>query len=123
MCCIRMPRPGLRSIVGSTIVVCLGTAAGRPAPAQQPPAAQFEERIEVVEALVDVLVTDSQGNVVLGLRAEDFRIEVDGRPAEVTGATFYSNRRFLDSAVAARIGVDPEAVPDQRLFIVFFDDQ
>ena len=36
--------------------------------------------------------------------------------------TFYSNRRFLESAQAAeRLGVDQ--VPENRYFIIFFDDQ
>ncbi len=87
------------------------------------PAAQFEERVDVSEALLDVLVTDRDGNVVLGLEPEDFKVEVDGRPAEVTGATFYSNRRFLDSGAAERVGVDPSAVPDRRYFVLVFDDQ
>lgn len=89
----------------------------------QEPAAQFGEEVEVSEALLDALVTDREGNVVLGLGPEDFRIAVDGRPAEVTSATFYSNRRFLDEASAEALGVDPVAAKDRRLFLLFLEDQ
>jgi VWFA-related protein len=90
---------------------------------ETPPAGSFAERLEVSEALLDVLVTDRDGNVVLGLGPADFRVTVDGKQAEVTAASFYSNRRFLDSAAAARLGLDPSAVPDRRTFVLFFDDQ
>lgn len=100
----------------------LVTASGA-ALAQDPPAAQFEERVEVIEGLLDVLVTDRDGHVVLGLEPSDFRVHVDGRPAEVTGATFYSNRRYLGGVDAAKVGIDPDAVPDRRWFVLFFDDQ
>jgi len=92
-----------------------------PLAAQQPPA--FEERIEITEALVDVLVTDRDGNVILGLKPEDFQVREAGRPVEVVDATFYSNRRFLDAAGATRLGIDPAAVPDERLFVLLFHDQ
>jgi VWFA-related protein len=99
-------------------------AVATPLPAQDPPpAAQFEERVEVTEGLLDVLVTDRSGHVVLGLEPADFLVRVDGRPAEVTGATFYSNRRYLGGADAAKAGIDPGAVPDHRWFVLFFDDQ
>ncbi|MCM2269536.1 MAG: VWA domain-containing protein [Thermoanaerobaculia bacterium] len=95
-----------------------------PLAAQSPsPPAAFEGRVEVTEALVDVLVTDRDGNVILGLAAGDFQVREAGRPVEVIGATFYSNRRFLDAAGAARLGIDPAAVPDERLYLLLFDDQ
>jgi VWFA-related protein len=108
-----------RVAVPWVLVLALAAGAGR---AQAPPAGTFGEKVEVSEALADVLVTDRDGNVVLGLGPSDFRVRVDGRPAEVTAATFYSNRRFLDSGVARQLGIDPAAVPDRRYFLLFFDD-
>lgn len=106
------------------LLVALLAASPSWAVAQEaPPAGQFSERLEVSEGLLDVLVTDREGHVVLGLAPSDFRVKVDGRDAEVTGATFYSNRRYLGGVDAARAGIDPEAVPDRRLFVLFFDDQ
>lgn len=108
-----------------TILAALAIAIAVQGSAQEPAAAPspFEGRVDVRETLLDVLVTDRDGNVILGLKPEDFRVREDGRPVEVVGATFYSNRRFLDAAGAERLGIDPAAVPDERLFILLFDDQ
>lgn len=90
----------------------------------EPPTPEFEERLEVTEVLLDVLVTDRRGNVVLGLDEDDFAVEEDGEPVELTDVTFYSNRRFLESAERAEeLGIDPAAVPTDRYFILFFHDQ
>ena len=89
----------------------------------------FEERIDVQEVLLDALVTDRQGNVILGLGADDFVVTENGKPVELTDVAFYSNRRFAGSATeAARVGVDTAtsagaAAPDPRYFIVFIHDQ
>jgi len=114
-------RPIPYLLCAATLGGLAGLAAARGQ--QPPPAASFGEKVEVSEALLDVLVTDRDGNVVLGLTPADFRVTVAGRPVEVTGATFYSNRRFLDAAPPARLGIDPAAVPDRRWFVLFFDDQ
>ena len=106
-------------VVVSLVALALASATGQ---AQKPPAGTFGEKVEISEALADVLVTDHDGNVVLGLEPSDFRVRVDGRPAEVTAATFYSNRRFLDSSAASELGIDPAAVPDRRYFLILFDD-
>jgi len=103
------------------LAAALALALVSPLAAQEPPA--FEGRAEVTEALIDVLVTDRDGNVILGLKPGDFRVREAGRPVDVVGATFYSNRRFLDAAGAAQLGIDPEAVPDERLFVLLFHDQ
>jgi len=119
-----MPRSRSAALAAAWLLALL-EAPGAPArgPQEVPPAGTFAERLEVSEALLDVLVTDRDGNVVLGLGPADFRVRVDGEPAEVSAASFYSNRRFLDAAGAARLGLDPAAVPDRRTFVLFFDDQ
>ena len=92
--------------------------------AAQEPAQDLGEEIDVTEVLLDVLVTDDRGHVVLGLDEDDFVVEEDGEPVELTDVTFYSNRRFLESAERAEeIGIDPAQVPTERYFILFFHDQ
>ncbi len=93
--------------------------------AEQQPTAEFEGMTEVTEVLLDVLVTDKQGNVIVGLTEEDFIVEEDtGAPVELTGATFYSNRRFVESeARAEELGLSFDAVPVDRFFVLFFHDQ
>ncbi len=88
----------------------------------QPP--RFEEQVEVSEVLLDVLVTDGRGNVVLGLGKDDFVVEEDGERVDLNSVTFYSNREFLESAERAReIGVAADQVPTDRYFVLFFHDQ
>ncbi len=90
-------------------------AASLPAAEQQAP--PFAETIEVVEVLLDVLVTDRQGNLVLGLGADDFAVSEGGKPVELTGVTFYSNRELPGEASGAS-----GAPPADRYFILFFHD-
>jgi VWFA-related protein len=87
------------------------------------PEAEFEEELEVTEVLLDVLVSDRAGNIILGLGKDDFVVEEEGEPVEITAATFYSNRRFVASAeLGERLGVAPSDIPVDRYFVLFFDD-
>lgn len=97
-----------------------------PAPAQdEPPAGEVSERVEVTEVLLDVLVTDARGNVILGLDESDFVVTEDGKPVELTDVVFYSNRRLLDDPAATAASRRPEVSPgtEDRYFILFLDDQ
>ncbi|MFL6203427.1 MAG: VWA domain-containing protein [Thermoanaerobaculia bacterium] len=88
--------------------------------AQEPQAqGQFGEKIDVNEVLLDVLVTDAKGNVIVGLKPEDFVVKENGKPVDLTGLTFYSDRRLIGSVR----GVEVDEVPEDRFFILFFDDQ
>jgi VWFA-related protein len=90
----------------------------------QPPQGQFEGKVNVNEVLLDVLVTDARGNVIVGLDKDDFVVKENGRPVQLTGATFYSNRRLVESSPAlAKAGVSTEQVPEDRYFILLFEDQ
>ena len=111
------------------IVLLAGLVAGAPAgtaAAQTPPAsppAQFGGQIQVSEVLIDALVSDAAGNVVLGLGKDDFVVEEDGKPVTLNDVSFYSNRRLVDAPERARrLGVAPGEVPADRYFILFFDD-
>lgn len=87
------------------------------------PAGQFGEMVEVTEVLMDVLVTDRDGNVVLGLGPDDFTIVDDGDERPVTGASFYSNRFLVrDDAEGIQHPAVDEVLAD-RYFILFFHDQ
>ena len=86
------------------------------AAAQEEPAGRVEEEMEVREVLLDVLVTDPQGHVIVGLGKDDFVVEEDGRPVEVESVSFYSNRRLLAPGAPA----DDAAVPEDRYFVFLF---
>lgn len=121
---MRVPNP---KFLFTLFALATALAAAGPALAQdaaQEPSGQFGEELSVTEVLLDVLVTDAQDNVIIGLGPEDFVIEEDGEPVEVTGVTFYSNRRLAGpppEALEGRLEID--TLPEDRYFILFFDDQ
>ncbi|MCP4200620.1 MAG: hypothetical protein GY769_01640, partial [bacterium] len=84
--------------------------------AQETP--RFEEQMEVTEVLLDVVVTDRDGNLVAGLNKSDFVVEENGREVELTGADFYATRYDLNGS---RDGTSKQ-IPASRYFILFFDD-
>ena len=116
----------MRRSISSPLAASLLALAGLAASAsEQPPATEsYSEQVNVSEVLLDVIVTDSQGNVIVGLTPQDFKITEDGKPVELTGATFYSSRRFLggEQELAKASGAI-DTVPKSRYFILFFEEQ
>ena len=86
-------------------------------------APSFKDLIEVSEVLLDVIATDAEGEVVLGLGEDDFLIEEDGEPVEITGVSFYATRYFDDEERAAAGATAPQEVPSSRYFILLWDSQ
>jgi VWFA-related protein len=113
----------MRSATLAFAALCaLGPAAGAQQP--QPPQERFGERLEVREVLIDALVTDAGGNVIVGLDKSDFDVRENGKPVNLTAVTFYSNRRMLaGSDVVAKKGIRIDQVPEDRYFILMFQDQ
>jgi VWFA-related protein len=102
-----------------TLALALVSLAGAAAAQESPPAIfPFGEEVEVTEVLLDVLVTDREGNVIVGLGPEDFVVEEDGRPVPLLDVAFYSNRPLLDSA-----GRPVQPAGSERYFVLFFHDQ
>jgi VWFA-related protein len=105
-------------------LAAFGVSTVAPLAAQDQPTSRFEGRIDVNEVLLDVLVTDARGNVIVGLGPQDFTVREDGKPVELTGVTFYSDRRLIESPRAmAQKGIAVDNAPADRFFILFFDDQ
>ena len=48
-----------------------------------PASAQVQEKINVERVIVDVRVTDVRGEAMTGLTAGDFRVRIDGKPAQI----------------------------------------
>jgi VWFA-related protein len=92
-----------------------GTAAAQPPATPQP---TFREAVTVTEVLLDVLVTDASGNVVVGLGKDDFVVKDEGVPVELASASFYSNRSFVGGPGPAP--GDGSAIPQDRFFVLFF---
>ena len=81
---------------------------------------EFGDEVEVSEVLLDVIVTNKDGQVIVGLGPEDFRVTEDGEAVELQSVRFYSSS-VPQEAAAEMEGVDP--VPEDRYFIFFVDDQ
>ncbi len=115
-----------RALVLLLLVTVLG--GGLALFAQQEPAGQFEERVDVIEVLVDVLATDRKGRVITGLGIDDFVVVEDGEPREITGVTFYTTRyedlpAGAPEAAPPPEGFPPPNLPASRYFILVFHDQ
>ena len=74
----------------------------------------FDGLVEVSEVLLDVLATDEEGEVVLGLDEDDFIVEENGEEVDLTGVSYYTTRYAGDGA---------DEVPSSRYFIFFFHTQ
>jgi VWFA-related protein len=116
-----------QKIRAAALTVLAALLVGRAATAQAPqdrPQGQFGEEVNVNEVLLDVLVTDAKGNVVVGLDKNDFVVKEDGRPVDLTGVTFYSSNRLTEAPEAlAKKGIRVDMVPEERYFVLFFQDQ
>jgi VWFA-related protein len=107
-----MRAPNLRSPL--TLGFLLGLLGLTTAGAQEE-LETFGGMVEVSEVLLDVLATDGEGQVVLGLGPEDFVVEEDGEPVQVTSVDYY--RTSYD------IAGEPDEIPVSRYFVLFFHDQ
>jgi VWFA-related protein len=87
------------------------------AAAQEQP---YEERIDVSAVLLDVTVTDSRGNQILGLDIDDFVVTEDGVRQQIDSVDYFTNRRLLTSP-ESKAAFKVERVREERYFILFFD--
>jgi VWFA-related protein len=120
------------------IATCVSTiCVSTPGLAQEQPATDFFETVDVNVVNVEVFVTDKDGNPVPGLTAEDFRIFEDDEPVEISNFYAAHDDEPGTSAPAAEApSGDPAAAPergsegagaelppeDQRLTLVIFID-
>jgi VWFA-related protein len=86
-------------------------------PLHQPP---YGEQIDVNAVLLDVVVTDSKGNQILGLGKDDFIVQEDGVAQSVESVDYFTNRRNLDQR-EENAPFKVERVREDRYFIFFFD--
>ena len=88
--------------------------------------AQVQEQITVERILVDARVTDDNGNPITGLKAADFRVKVDGKPASVESIEWIPETAAareladIDAGIAdVNTSLDQPA-PHGRLLIFFY---
>jgi VWFA-related protein len=80
----------------------------------------FHEEIDVNAVLLDVIVTDPQGNQILGLGPDDFVIKENGVAQTVDSVDYFTNRRLLTER-EEQAPFKVERVREDRYFIFFFD--
>lgn len=88
-----------------------------PASAQQP---VYGERVEVNAVLIDVLVTDSTGNQILGLSKDDFVVKENGVRQTIDSADYFTSRQLLNNR-EEKLPFDIERVTEERFLVFFFD--
>jgi VWFA-related protein len=95
-----------------------------------PALAQFRESVTVARILLDVRVTDFDGDSILGLEPADFEVTIGGKKAEVLSATWVSesvsspaeSRDPLIELEAGASAGDPSTslgMTEGRLFVFF----
>ncbi|HUP61768.1 MAG TPA: VWA domain-containing protein [Thermoanaerobaculia bacterium] len=99
------------------LLVCATAVLALPLLAQTQP---FEERVDVNVVLLDVIVTDTKGNQILGLSKDDFVVKEDGVAQPLESLDYFTNRRLLD-AREENAPFKVEQVREERYFIFFFD--
>ena len=92
-------------------------ALAMPALAQQQP---FNEQIDVTAVLLDVIVTDRDGNQILGLTEDDFIVEENGVRQPIDSIDYFTNRTLLESR-EEQAPFKVEATREDRYFVFFFD--
>lgn len=86
--------------------------------------AQYQETITVVRILLDVRVTDTIGNPVMNLTAEDFDVRLGGKSAKVESVTWVDDSSSLQlpgDEITSLEDLETRSLGDSkgRLFVVF----
>ncbi|HVR10672.1 MAG TPA: hypothetical protein VMW75_21680, partial [Thermoanaerobaculia bacterium] len=67
------------TVLGLAALMAAGTGSAAAQEPPQQPQPRFGEKIEVREVLLDALVTDAQGHVIVGLGKDDFVVRENGK--------------------------------------------
>jgi VWFA-related protein len=104
----------------------------QPPPAQKPPEAPIPpvtENVDVTVTNVDVFVTDSKGQRVTGLKADDFEVKQDGIPQKITNFYAVSGGKVLfEDGTSVPFDVKEPAAPQvpqvvQAHYVFYIDNQ
>jgi VWFA-related protein len=108
------------------------SALPQPPPAQKPPEAPIPpvtENVDVTVTNVDVFVTDSKGQRVTGLKADDFEVKQDGIPQKITNFYAVSGGKVLfEDGTSVPFDVKEPAAPQvpptvQAHYVFYIDNQ
>jgi len=86
----------------------------------QTPIDRVTDSVDVVEVLLDVLVTDTDGHVIVGLEQDDFIVREGDREVELESVSFYSNRDLWSGFGEVEAQASDTSVNPDRFFVLFF---
>jgi VWFA-related protein len=114
----------LRSIVITAVVTAAIASVPSPVGSQQSPT-PFGTTVEVSRILTEVRVVTFDGEPVLGLEPEDFRVKVDGQPAEVRSVLWIPSTSDAAASSEAPDAVDgpspvAEGSVEGRTIVILF---
>lgn len=99
----------------AVLSMLLLTALG--AVAQERP---FQDRVDVNVVLIDAVVTDADGNQILGLDAKDFVVRENGVEQPIDSVDYFTSRKLLN-AREENAPFKVERVREERYLVFFFD--
>jgi VWFA-related protein len=122
-------RSGLVFCFAATILSIAQAQSSSQTPQTPPEQPTFHIGVDAVR--IDAVVTDSKGDVVTDLTADDFELKDDGRPQKVTLATFVPVASSATTPATARADAYSNAPPVvrplardevQRSILILVDD-
>ena len=114
-----MTKKSARSL--SPLLLAAGLLAPCGAEAQEPDA-RFGTVVEVRRIVTEVRVVDSDGNPVLGLGPEDFRVKVGGKKVDVESVLWIPTTEDAAAAAEARGDLQVRPREPRQIVVVFQTD-
>lgn len=112
-----MPRTAKRfSAAVALLLLATAAVAQQSRPSTQP----YGDRVDVNVVLLDAVVTDSDGNQILGLDKSDFVVRERGVEQTVESVEYVTSRRLLDARESSA-PFNIERMREERYLIFFFD--
>jgi VWFA-related protein len=102
-------------IASSALLAAFGVFAQTPPP-------PLMQTIDVERVIVDARVTNDAGEPILGLQRGDFRVLLDGKPAEIESVDWIAeshDAEQFENAAHVPNGAAPEPPSRGRLFVIF----
>jgi|GEM_PF-4337726 len=109
-----------RSTASTWLFLLLALTIGVHGLDAQDAADRVQDEIDVTEVLLDVVVTDREGHVIVGLEKSDFHVEEEGVPVEIESISFYSNRRLWSGFEEVAAEAADADLEEKRFFVLFF---
>jgi VWFA-related protein len=103
------------AVLAAAVTVLAQTPVGAAGPPQR-----VEEHVEVRRVLLDARVVDSFGRPILGLTRDDFRVLVDGEPAELETIEWVTAAEPYPPTATSGADAPTANVPALGRLIVFF---